>query len=75
MDPWLMPIHKEINEGRFGDFPQQQPAFLLNTFKFHSIQKEHFSFDSEQVFNNLKTNCLKTVILDDVIVDKSYHHH
>ena len=22
MDPWLMPVHKEINEGRFNDFSE-----------------------------------------------------
>ena len=75
MDPWLMPIHKEINEGRFADFPHQQPAFLLNTFKFHEIQKEHFKFDSQQVFENLKRKCIKTDIVDDIIIDKAYHHH
>jgi platelet-activating factor acetylhydrolase len=41
LDPWMFPMHKQINDGNF-KIPNHVPIFLLNTHTFHKINKPLF---------------------------------
>jgi len=69
-DPWLFPVHKEIEEGSLNGF-KDKFMFVLNSYSFLGFMK---GFDGPKIHNTLISS-LESSKIEDIVINHCHHFH